>query len=162
MINYMIIAVSSCIFGIFFGYMFSKEFDKLFRNVFKSKKAIEKSYSSSSNSKPKMIFVSQPMSGLSFDQVVKDREKARKDLEKIYGHNIVIINNLKEDCSIYKNRIDIIADDIHHMVDADLAYFIKNWKDHNGCLIEYKVAESYGLDILTEEDAKSWLKVSNK
>ena len=154
--------IGACLMGVVFGWMFSNEFNKYFNTIFKSKKTISKAYNTDDKTKIKKIFVSQPMSGLSFSQVVKDREEARKQLVKIYGNNIEIIDNLKEDCSIYKNRIDIIADDIHCMVDADLAYFIKDWKDHNGCLIEYKVAESYGLDILTEEDAKSWLKVSNK
>ncbi len=102
----------------------------------------------------KKIFLSQPMSGLTNQQIIADRSKARADLMKHFkDEEIEIIDNTQmgeEDAN--KRSIDYIATDIQLMTEADMCYFIGDWQKHRGCIVEHMIATQYGIECLYETD----------
>ena len=102
-------------------------------------------------------FVSQPMSGLTMDEIRKDRDRANLCILKIVEKEwksedrIVyeILDNLAEDIPGY-NSLDYLADDIKYLAKADCVFFCKGWETHRGCLCEFEIATRFGIPCYFE------------
>ena len=101
------------------------------------------------------VFISQPMNGLSEEEILGNRDRAIKYLKKTYGEDVDIID------SYFGDNITIEATNepayylgksIEMMADADLVFFAKGWKKARGCCIEEKVASEYGIARKYEEE----------
>lgn len=96
------------------------------------------------------LFVSQPMSGLSMDQIIKDREEAANFFKflKVTAMQIEVIDNLQEDHPEYI-ATDYLSNDIKLLGRADGIIFVKGWETHRGCLVEFEVARNFvdGIDM---------------
>ena len=107
----------------------------------------------------KKAMISQPMNGLTDEEIEKTRNKAIKHLERL-GYDVV--NTMFKDIwyseSAMKARgvenipLCFLAKSIEKMSMCDVAYFCDGWEDARGCRIEHDVAEEYGLDIIFAED----------
>ena len=105
----------------------------------------------------KNAMISQPMNGLTDEEIEKTRNKAIKHLERM-GYDVV--NTLFKDVwyseSAMKARgvvnipLCFLAKSIEKMSMCDVAYFCDGWEDAMGCRIEHDAAEEYGLDIIYE------------
>lgn len=105
----------------------------------------------------KKAMISQPMNGLTDEEIEKNRNKALKHLEKL-GYKIV--NTLFTDDwyseSSMKGRgvvnipICYLGKSLEKMSMCDVVYFCDGWEDARGCRIEHEVAEAYGLNIIYE------------
>lgn len=99
----------------------------------------------------KKAMISQPMGGLTGEEIANDRNRAIEFLEE-QGYEV--INTLFAD-DYYnverKNKpLMFLAKSLDNMCDADAAYFVKGWEKARGCRIERMVAESYGIPIIDE------------
>ena len=96
------------------------------------------------------IFISQPMTGLTNEQIIENRAAAASSLRDKLGekYNIKIINNLQ--MTEEKKTLEYLGYDIACMADADLVYFIGDWKTHRGCLVEEFIAKKYGYKCAYE------------
>jgi hypothetical protein len=105
------------------------------------------------------IFISQPMTGLTNEQIIENRAAAASSLRDKLGekYNIKIINNLQ--MTEEKKTLEYLGYDIACMADADLVYFIGDWKTHRGCLVEEFVAKKYGYKCAYESmmDKVLWI-----
>lgn len=107
----------------------------------------------------KKAMISQPMNGITDEEIEKTRNKAIKHLERL-GYKVV--NTLFTDEwyseSVMKARgvenipLCFLAKSLEYMSHCDVAYFCDGWEDARGCRIEHETAEAYGLDIIYEED----------
>ena len=107
----------------------------------------------------KKAMISQPMNGLTDEEIEKTRNKAIKHLERL-GYDVV--NTMFKDVwyseSAMKARgvvnipLCFLAKSIEKMSYCDVAYFCDGWEDARGCRIEHDAAEEYGLDIIYAED----------
>lgn len=107
----------------------------------------------------KKAMISQPMNGLTDEEIEKTRSKAIKHLERL-GYKVV--NTLFTDDwyseSVMKARgvesipLCSLAKSLEKMSLCDVAYFCDGWEDARGCRIEHDAAEEYGLDIIYAED----------
>lgn len=86
----------------------------------------------------KVAMISQPMRGLTKEEVEETNEKARRHLERL-GY-VVAETYLSKSLSL------------ETMAQCDVVYFCDGWEDYRGCRIEHDVAEEYGLDIIYAED----------
>ena len=108
------------------------------------------------------IFLSQPMSGLTDDQIRYNRNLGINRLAQ-YMRNIpshwpqewknpdnwhVLANMNFEQLS---HPLMYLGKDIAMMADAQLLFAIKGWEKARGCRVELKVAEEYGLYIIYED-----------
>lgn len=109
----------------------------------------------------KVAMISQPMNGLTEEEIAETRERAIKFLKK---NGYKVVNTLFTDDwyseSSMKDRgvvnipLCYLAKSLENMTLCDVAYFCDGWEDARGCRIEHETAEAYGLDIIYEEDEK--------
>jgi hypothetical protein len=102
--------------------------------------------------------ISQPMAGLSDEQIVNTRNKAIETLESM-GYKVV--NTLftdewysKENMAkrgVVQIPICFLAKSLENMSLCNAVYFVKGWEKARGCKIERAVAEVYGVKIIDEE-----------
>ena len=107
----------------------------------------------------KKAMISQPMNGLTDEEIEKTRKKAIKHLERL-GYKVVntlftdewYSESFMKDIGVVNIPLCFLAKSIEKMSLCDVAYFCDGWEDARGCRIEHDVAEEYGLDIIYAED----------
>ena len=103
--------------------------------------------------KPFKIFMSQPMNGLSDEQIHKNRAEAERNIRKEMGRDVHFIDSLIEDDapSEVKNRpLWYLGVSIEMLAEADAAYFLDGWEDTRGCIMEHEACKLYGVDIIKD------------
>lgn len=95
------------------------------------------------------VFVSQPMTGLSVEQIIEVREGTKEKLNKIINDEYEIIDNLQLDCN-YDKSLYYMANDIRLLADSDIVYFVKGWEKSRGCKIEFEIASNYDYKCIFE------------
>lgn len=98
----------------------------------------------------KKLFVSLPMHGRQMDDVLNEREAARKDAESIVGESLILLENYAKRPGI-TGRLECLGDSIMLMHQADIVYFVEGWNEHHGCRVEHEVCVEYGLDRIEPE-----------
>jgi len=106
----------------------------------------------------KKAMFSQPMAGLSEEQIVATRNYAVKYLE-LCGYEV--INTLFTDEWYNKDQMEargvvqiplcFLAKSLENMSLCHVVYFAKGWENARGCKIEHEAAKAYGLEIIYEE-----------
>ena len=106
----------------------------------------------------KKAMISQPMAGLSEDEIVRTRDKAIKALEMM-GYEVV--NTLFTDEWYSKESMEargvvqiplcFLAKSLESMSLCHAVYFCKGWEKARGCRMEHEAAKAYGLVIICEE-----------
>lgn len=98
------------------------------------------------------IFISQPMNGKSYQQILTDRQKIVNELHTLWvDTDIEILNTVFEDISDHE-PLWYLGLAIQALSEANLAVFSPGWKTARGCQIEYKCAFDYRIPILLLED----------
>jgi len=105
----------------------------------------------------KKVMFSQPMAGLTDEQIVSAREKAVQFLE---SEGYEVVNTLFTDEWYGKEQMEargvvqiplcFLAKSLENMSLCHAAYFAKGWEAARGCRIEHEAAKAYGLEILYE------------
>lgn len=106
----------------------------------------------------KKVMFSQPMAGLTDEQIVNAREKAVAFLE---SNGYEVVNTLFTDEWYSKEQMEsrgvvqiplcFLAKSLENMSLCHAAYFAKGWENARGCKIEHEAAKAYGLEIIYEE-----------
>lgn len=108
-----------------------------------------------SDNKP-IIVISQPMRGMSPEQVEAVRKEAEKDVismgfkpyENIYDESFNE-QAVPENCK--HPGILAMAGAMERLSQADALYLAPGWSSARGCRIEYEVALSFGMAIIQAE-----------
>lgn len=105
----------------------------------------------------KKAMFSQPMAGLTENEIISAREKAVVFLE---ANGYEIVNTLFTDEWYSKEQmvargvvqipLCFLAKSLENMSLCDSAYFAKGWEKARGCRIEHEAAKAYGLEVLYE------------
>lgn len=101
----------------------------------------------------KKLFISQPMRGLSEEEILKLREEIKIKAEEQLGEDIELIDSYISDYPGEINKhvpIFYLGKSIQFLSQADVAYFGGDWKNARGCLIENMVATKYGIQKIEE------------
>lgn len=98
------------------------------------------------------IFLSHNMSGLTDSEVEEIREKAKADIEEIYGEqskNFIYIDNYHhDDAPENATRLWHLGRSIQQLGEADAVWFCKGASYAKGCIIERIVVAVYGIKCL--------------
>ena len=101
------------------------------------------------------VFISQPMNGLSDEEILEARSTAIDEAKNILGDDIEILDSYFDDYDPEAEGFDetvipikYLAKSIDILAEADVVYFVKGFRNNRGCQIEYNVANSYGKKIL--------------
>ena len=101
----------------------------------------------------KKLFVSQPMRGLTDEEILKAREEIRARAEDAIGESVELIDSFIKDYPGEINKsipVWYLGKSIQLLSQADIAYFGGNWRNARGCKIEHEVARTYGIKIIEE------------
>lgn len=99
----------------------------------------------------KKLFISQPMGGLTEEEILKAREEIRARAEHAIGEPVELIDSFIKDYPKEINKsIPVWCLGIQFLSQADIAYFGGNWRNARGCEIEHEVARTYGIKIIEE------------
>ena len=107
----------------------------------------------------KRVMISQPMSGLTDDEITQTQNRAYQHLRDI-GYDVVNTlfldypsdEDLKVSRGIIQPHIFYLSNAVREMSKCDAVYFVKGWKDARGCKIEHEIAREYGLELIYEEE----------
>ena len=101
----------------------------------------------------KRLFISQPMNGLTDEEILATRERLHKKAEEFLGEKLILIDSFIEETpsAFYKNiPVWYLAKSIEHLSTADVIIMSKGWENHRGCTIECDIAKAYGIYIILE------------
>ena len=100
----------------------------------------------------KKLFISQPMRGKTEEEILREREKVIKAVEKYYGNEIEIIDSFFDDYDPKNGCIPLkyLAKSLELLADADIVFFCRGWDTARGCIIEHQCSVEYGIDRIYE------------
>ena len=101
----------------------------------------------------KKLFISQPMRGLTDEEILKVREEIRIRAEYVIGEPVELIDSFIKDYPGEINKsipVWYLGKSIEFLSQADIAYFGGDWRNARGCTIEYDVANAYGIKVIKE------------
>ena len=100
----------------------------------------------------KKVFISQPMVDKTDEQIKAERERAIKAIkERFPAEEIEIIDSFFEGAPHDAKPLWFLGKSIQLLSNADIAYFIGEWREYRGCKAEHYLATEYGIpDIITE------------
>jgi hypothetical protein len=94
------------------------------------------------------VFISQPMKGLSKEEILRNRQEAKLKLVfELNNCNIEFI----DPCMRYSDPIMAVGESVKRMAEANVVYFMHGWEKHRGCRIEHQVAVEYGIRCILYE-----------
>lgn len=106
----------------------------------------------------KKAMISQPMAGMTDEEIAEARDKARAKLREM-GYEFV--NTLSTDewyseaamkeRGVVQVPLCYLAKSLENMSLCHAAYFCKGWENARGCRIERDAAIAYGLEVLYED-----------
>ena len=96
----------------------------------------------------KKLFISQPMRGLTDEEILKVREEIITKAEQEIGEPVELIDSfIKEYPGEINKSVPVwyLGKSIQFLSQADIAYFGGDWKNARGCRIEHEIAKEYGI-----------------
>ena len=112
----------------------------------------------------KNIFISQPMTGKSEEEILATRQKAIEKIHQRFDADGVEINIIASyiDDATRKHFKEHVSDDINwdifwlsqsleRLAMADMIWLCDGWEYSNGCNIELECATRYGVGIMYPE-----------
>lgn len=114
----------------------------------------------------KKVFISMPMRGKGFNQVIKERDMQKEKLKGILGmpdrpdNEWEVIDGIldmskidieiKNNPTIRNREVYCLANSLKYLSKADIAFFCKGWEQARGCKIEHEIAKQYGIAVVEE------------
>lgn len=100
------------------------------------------------------IFISMPMKAKGIEQVRAERDIVFDFIKrKLPEAKLIdsVIDDADKKIAIKGDDIGVwyLGQSIQLLSEADLVFFVNNWKDFRGCSIERKIAEEYGKFCIT-------------
>ena len=106
--------------------------------------------------KRRVVFISQPLEGLSSKTILKLREKYKQDVIDIFPNDEIeftdspvdiVANDTSTYTTIGLKSMSIISKSTSLMVAADVVYFADGWRNSNMCMREYDICTHYGIPV---------------
>ena len=94
----------------------------------------------------KKLFISQPMKGKSDEDILKERNKAIAEAERLCGDVVEVLDSFFQGAPANANPLWFLGKSLELLAQADVAYFAPGWADARGCRIEHLCAVEYGID----------------
>ena len=98
----------------------------------------------------KKLFISCPMNGKTFEEIVEVRKEAIKLMKEKFPNEEFEVLKTFFDFEEDTHPLKYMAESIRMLADADIAFFAKGWNEARGCKIEHECAVAYGIEVLDE------------
>ncbi len=97
----------------------------------------------------KTIFISQPMNGLTDEEIVKERDRVvQYAQEMLTGEDVQVIDSFFRGAPTYARPLWFLGKSLELLSMADIAYFAPGWDKARGCLIEHESALQYDIPVI--------------
>ena len=93
----------------------------------------------------KKLFISQPMNGISDEEILKEREKAIKLAETELGDEVDVIDSFFQSAPHDVKPLWFLGKSFELLSTADVAYFARGWEHARGCKMEHDACIQYGI-----------------
>lgn len=105
----------------------------------------------------KKAMLSQPMGGLTEQEIITTRSRAIAELER-RGYEVVNTLFTREDewfremmeRGVVQIPLSFLAESLKSMSLCHAVYFCRGWQNARGCRIEHDAAVVYGLEVIEE------------
>lgn len=98
-----------------------------------------------------LFMISQPMGGLSDEEILSKRNQVKVMLERD-GYSVIDTFYTTElPKSVQNSGLFWLGASLMDMAKCDAVYFCAGWEKARGCKIEHDAAISYGMLVLYEE-----------
>ena len=101
----------------------------------------------------KKIFISQPMNGLSDEEI---KEKRKEVVDKLpdfmMGEEFEIIDSFFEKAPHDAKPLWFLGKSLELLADADYAIFLDGWSAARGCRMENICCQEYGIQTIYEKN----------
>lgn len=94
----------------------------------------------------KKLFISQPMKGKSDEEILKERNKAIAEAERLCDDVVEVLDSFFQGAPADAKPLWFLGKSLELLAQADVAYFAPGWADARGCRIEHLCAVEYGID----------------
>lgn len=98
----------------------------------------------------KKVFISQPMVDKTDEQILMERCRAVKAVREKYGKDVKVLDSFFQGAPHDAKPLWFLAHSIMILSQADVAYFIGDWKNYRGCKVENMLAHEYGIETIEE------------
>ena len=103
------------------------------------------------------IFISQPMSGKSEKEILKEREEIISLVKSYFTEEVYILDSF----ILGAEKVDplfCLGYSLMVLSKADYAVFGKGWRESRGCDIEHKCCMEYGISTIyiREGEIRDW------
>ena len=101
------------------------------------------------------IFISQPMKGLSNQEIEDTRDSIIAGLKNEYGDDVDILDTFFKDpekigLTKISKPVEFFAKSVEYLSKADKAYFAEGWENTRGCSLEHLICENYNIEIIND------------
>jgi len=97
------------------------------------------------------VFISQPMVDKTDAQILDERNKAIEKIKNTYSdESVEIIDSFIEDAPDNASPLWFLGKSVQFLAEADLAYFIGDWRKYRGCKAENYLAKAYDIPTIEE------------
>lgn len=93
------------------------------------------------------VVISQPMKGLTEDQIRKNRAEAVTMLES-EGHAVINTVFSNSAPAGVNQSLWLLGKSFQAIASVDAVYFMDGWREARGCRLEYEACKAYGITIL--------------
>lgn len=95
----------------------------------------------------KKLYVSQPMNGLTDEEILAVREKAVAEAEAMLGEPVQLLDSFFEGAPAENRPLWYLGKALQVLADADVAFFAEGWENARGCRMEHMCAVAYGVPV---------------
>lgn len=99
----------------------------------------------------KKLFISQPMRGLTDEEIIAAREKAVLLATKAIGEPVQLVDSFFQGAPAENRPLWYLGKSLQMLAVADIAFFAKGWENARGCRMEHLCATEYGVPVIEEE-----------
>lgn len=97
------------------------------------------------------VFISQPMVDKTDEQILMERCRAVQTIRKKYGkEDVKVLDSFFQGAPHDAKPLWFLAHSIMILSQADVAYFIGDWRNYRGCKAENMLAHEYGIETIEE------------
>lgn len=94
------------------------------------------------------VFISQPMNGLTNNEIKQKRQKIIENIARSTHNTFNVIDSFMENAP--HDAVWLLGESIKFLSKADIAYFATGWDKARGCLIEHAICSLYHIPIIEE------------
>lgn len=96
------------------------------------------------------VFISQPMRDKTDEQILAERNRAIEAVKKKFDGDVVVLDSFFQYAPHDAKPLWFLGKSIVVLSQADVAYFIGEWRKYRGCKAENMLAHEYGIETIEE------------